>query len=560
MRVMQNLPTQPQHEEFFKLIQQSYISNEAFQQFIKMCEQNQSLLHCPNRAGMRPIDEAAYNGCIQIVAYLLNQGVNPNEPNVFCSGQCPVHFAAMGGEIQTLLYLIAQGANPEVRDDKGNDLIYFAKESYEQSVVDFCKNKKEINKASAQYLLSEISKAWSYPYDELWYWRVMPHSKAIYRELCHSTTFMSRDVALKEFKNAISLDEKGKPTTIISRLFNQQPEFVKRINRRIGDLNSPKPLSNNGKQLPYELWLMIIRLFDTPTLINLALVSHFFAYMISELSQNSLQKKWQSQELYPLSFGSLRYIDSLFSDKYLKASVRLEHNMWGGYTDYYPDGIMPFISNRNDPNIWYVLADNVDAFKQHCVLAPIGQQQTYLPLALAKARKRIVEYLLSLRPKFASFGGSTLFSVNRADHATDQCLFYQVTLMRFFECAIISREVAMLDAVLAIKGAKFNYVHNDHLTYTIASGSVPMVDRLFRIRKLEISKEDISAAINSRQCDMFDKIIILYPEPLNQEDISLWTAEARLSCGEGSVMHKHVVEKFEQLQKPANVAKMSNKR
>lgn len=67
--------------------------------------------------GCTLLHHASNAGCIQIVDYLLNQGLNPKERDGV--GRTPLSYAAAEGSQVVTRRLLGLGVNPDTRDNGG---------------------------------------------------------------------------------------------------------------------------------------------------------------------------------------------------------------------------------------------------------------------------------------------------------------------------------------------------------------------------------------------------------------------------------------------------------
>lgn len=543
MQKVQNIPAKKDIDNFFELIDQSFDSQEAVSKIITLCSANRSMLSWIDKDGHRPIDFAAFRGCLDIVNYFLNEGVSPNEPNNLRSGCFPIHFAALGGRIDVLILLIERGAHPDSKSHDGKDIQSFSKESQFVPCINFCRDEQALNEARSEYLLNVLLQEDVSTQSPKFYSESTTKKTAmIIRKalLSRLESMMSTD-ALQLARKIISVDSKNKPNTALAKFilrddfeakFERGDLFVLMVKGFLKNLTISYADEETDSLLPHELWLKIISNCDE-NLANITKVNHLFSRLGSIRYFENLQKKWlvKKQLFYGISFTGLCFIDQTFT----AIKTLSLHGNDKSVTYFYPKSLKTFFDVYDDPFIWYVLADNVIAFKQHCRdnFKPIGQQRAYLPLALAFGRQLMVSYLLSLKIRTRE---------KHDDPAEVVCDFTPNTLEEFLNCAIVSRKIEMIDSVLAIPGAVFDTLYASR-NHAFATGVVAIAKKLLEVQfskaPLGIDSESVSAAINSGNVEMLKIVIQAYSELL-PEDIKPWQNEVNLAWGEESVMAKQL--------------------
>jgi len=82
-----------------------------------LLQEDPQLLNAVDDGGYTPLHEAAYNGQIEILDYLIAKGANLNATSA--SGSTPLHGAAFHGYVKAAERLIEEGAAIEVRNAGG---------------------------------------------------------------------------------------------------------------------------------------------------------------------------------------------------------------------------------------------------------------------------------------------------------------------------------------------------------------------------------------------------------------------------------------------------------
>lgn len=70
-----------------------------------------------NREGLSPLHEAAIKGNVDVIAFFLNQGGNPNSKSK--SGETALHFAVVSSNEEAVKILLAKGADPDIPAERG---------------------------------------------------------------------------------------------------------------------------------------------------------------------------------------------------------------------------------------------------------------------------------------------------------------------------------------------------------------------------------------------------------------------------------------------------------